>query len=100
MLRYFEDLSAENPESFEVRSLVRGIPHFQLIVTDRTVLVLQYLFSRGTADAPLQQFPAGSQLHRVYLEEFERLWQLNAAPLSQRSGGRPRRAHGFERSRR
>jgi hypothetical protein len=77
MAQYFQDIAAKNVPVFEVRRLVKGLPHFQLIITERTALVLQYMFSRGTADSPLQQFPSGSQLHQAFLEEFEKLWSLN-----------------------
>jgi len=78
MVNFFGDIAAKNnAPTFEVRRLVKGLPHFQLTVTERTALVLQYMFSRGTADSPLQQFPSGSQLHRAFLEEFEMLWKLN-----------------------
>jgi hypothetical protein len=69
---------AKTMSSFEVRRVREGLPHFQLIVTDDTALVLQYMFSRGTADSPLQQFPAGTPLHIAFKDEFEALWALNA----------------------
>lgn len=76
MANYFEGLAQRFPK-FEVRTLRDGLPHFQLIVTERTALVLQYMFSRGTADSPLQQFPGGSELYDVFKGEFETLWELN-----------------------
>jgi hypothetical protein len=77
MIEYFRDIATKY-ESFEVRRIHRGMPHFQLIITEQTALVLQYMYSRGTADSPLQRFPASSQLHGAYKEEFEDLWRLNA----------------------
>jgi hypothetical protein len=77
MAQYFQDVAATSAPTFEARRLVKGLPHFQLIITERTALVLQYMFSRGTADSPLQQFPSGSQLHKAFHEEFEKLWKLN-----------------------
>lgn len=76
---YFADLARRYPETILVRRMLRGMPHFQLIITERTALVLQYMFSRGTNDSPLQQFPSESQLHRAFLDEFENLWSLNDA---------------------
>ena len=64
MARYFAGY-AEESKRFEFRTLREGLPHFQLIVTDRTALVLQYMLSRGTHESPLQQLPAGSPLHLV-----------------------------------
>src|SRR5262245_44302740 len=80
MARYFDGIAKDSGGTFQVRRIAKGLPHFQLIVTEETVLVLQYMFSRGTADSPLQQFPSGSQLHRAFLEEFEKLWELNGQP--------------------
>ena len=78
MADFFSNIAVKNnAPTFEVRRLLKGLPHFQLIMTEQTALVVQYMFSRGTADSPLQQFPSGSQLHRVFLEEFEMLWKLN-----------------------
>jgi hypothetical protein len=77
MADYFHGIAAKHADTFEVRRLRRGLPHFQLMITEKTALVLQYMFSRGTADSPLQQFPAGSQLHRAFSEEFQNLWRLN-----------------------
>jgi hypothetical protein len=76
MAGYFRTI-ASNATTFEVRQLREGMLHFQLILTEKTALVLQYMFSRGTAESPLQQFPAGSDLHRAFREEFETLWNLN-----------------------
>ena len=56
--RIFEEIARLPTSRFA--SSARGMPHFQLIATDATALVLQYMFSRGTADSPLQQFPAGT----------------------------------------
>lgn len=76
MARYFAAY-AEASNRFEFRTLREGLAHFQLIVTDKTALVLQYMLSRGTTESPLQQLPAGSKLHRAFKEEFEALWALN-----------------------
>jgi hypothetical protein len=77
MIQYFRDIAVKNTPTFEVRRLVKGIPHFQLIVTERTALIFQYMISRTTADSPLLQCSSGSELYRVFLEEFETLWKLN-----------------------
>jgi hypothetical protein len=77
MAKYFDEIAAAWP-SFEVRRLRESAPHFQLMLTEKTALVLQYMFSRGTSDSPLQQFPGGSALHKVFQEEFEELWRLSA----------------------
>jgi hypothetical protein len=79
MVDYFTTIAATST-SFEVRKLKKGLPHFQLILTEETALVLQYMFSRGTADCPLQQFPGGSELHHAFRREFEALWAFNAKP--------------------
>jgi hypothetical protein len=77
MAEYFQGI-ARDSATFKVRRIREGMPHFQLTLTEGTALVLQYMFARGTADSPLQQFPGGSQLHRVFREEFETLWERNA----------------------
>lgn len=76
MAEYFLGLD-RSAHSFQFRRLRQGMPHFQLIVTEETALVLQYMFSRGAEESPLQQFPGGSTLHRAFREEFEALWELN-----------------------
>ncbi len=67
-------------EHFRFRRMRSGMPHFQIVLTDKTALVLQYMFGRGTQDSPLQQFPGLSRLHTVFKQEFEALWQLNETP--------------------
>ena len=76
MAAYFESVT-KTVDTFQVRRLRERLPHFQLIVTEKTALVLQYMFSRRTADSPLQQFPAGSILHHAFRDEFDTLWKLN-----------------------
>ena len=92
MAEYFQGVAVANPATFEIRRINKGLPHFQLIATEKTVLVLQYMFSRGTADSPLQQFPSGSQLHGAFLDEFDKLWKLNEAGSS-----RPPASHATSR---
>src|SRR5215471_15505868 len=50
MAQYFQEIAAEHSPTFEMRRLAKGLPHFQLIMTEQTALVLQYMFSRRTAD--------------------------------------------------
>jgi hypothetical protein len=78
MDEYFRNIMKLNTAgSFQVRTIVRGLPHFQLILTDKTALVLQYMFCRGTQDSPLQQFPALSELYKAFFQEFDTLWTMN-----------------------
>ena len=77
MAEYFDEM-ARVMSSISVRRLRRGMPHFQLIVTESMALVLQYMFSRATGDSPLQQFPAGTQLHDAFRGEFNALWEANS----------------------
>jgi hypothetical protein len=76
MADHFANIAKTAP-TLQLRRIREGMPHFQLILTEETALVLQYMFSRGTADSPLQQFPAGSELHNAFREEFETLWNAN-----------------------
>ena len=78
MEEYFQDISKlDATGAFQVRTLEKGVPHFQLILTEKTALVLQYMFCRRAEDSPLQQFPAQSELYRVFYQEFEELWIMN-----------------------
>ena len=76
MADHFANIAKSAP-MLQVRRIREGMPHFQLILTEGTALVLQYMFSRSTGDSPLQQFPAGSELHKAFREEFEALWSCN-----------------------
>lgn len=76
MSTFFEDL-AQSEDLLEVRRIRKGMPHFQLVSTDKTTLCLQYMYGRGTSDSPLLLFPSGSSLHNAYHHEFEVLWNSN-----------------------
>ena len=88
MAMFFESLAAQFPRTFEFRRIGEGIPHFQLLLSEQTALVLQYMFGRGTSASPLQQFPKGSQLHRAFREEFDTLWEINAPGVPRPNGRR------------
>jgi hypothetical protein len=77
MRNYFHRIEVEAGSTLQMRTLVAGLPHFQLMITERTALVLQYMFSRTIPGSPVQQYPSGSQLHRAFLDEFDKLWKLN-----------------------
>ena len=76
MFEHFNKLSGENP-NIEVRQLKNGAIHFQLILTDREALCLQYLYSRTGSDSPLLRYPAGSPLYDAVIDEFNTLWELS-----------------------
>ena len=76
--QFFEGMSKKY-SSFETRRITKGLPHAQIILTDSTALVLQYMYSRGTAESPLLQLPKGTELYDAFSGEFEVLWQLNRA---------------------
>lgn len=76
MAKFFAETASKYP-SFEARVMKKGLPHHQIIITDQTALVLQYMFSRGTDESPLLQFPKDTELHNVFAEEFDELWKLN-----------------------
>jgi hypothetical protein len=73
---HFRNITKLNA-TFQVRTLEKGIPYFQLILTDKTALVLQYMFCRGTQDSPLQQILRQSELYGAFFQEFEDLWAMN-----------------------
>jgi hypothetical protein len=78
MEMYFRNFIKDNSYgTFQVRTINEGIPHFQLMITDQTALVVQYMFCRGTEDSPLQQFPVGTDLYGAFRQEFEDLWTMN-----------------------
>jgi hypothetical protein len=80
MEEYFRNITKlDTTGAFQVRTLEKGMLHFQLILTEKTVLVLQYMFCCGAQDSPLQLIPARSELYRVFYQEFEELWIMNEA---------------------
>jgi hypothetical protein len=79
MRNYFHRIEVEAGSTLQMRRLVAGLPHFQLMITERTALVLQYMFSRTIPGSPVQQYPSGSLLHRAFLDEFDQLWKLARA---------------------
>ena len=76
MAAFFSKMADKYP-SFEFRVIQKGTPHAQLIITDYTALILHYMYSRGTEESPILQFPGGTTLHEVFLDEFEELWRIN-----------------------
>jgi hypothetical protein len=76
MEEYFRNITKSNA-TFQVRAIEKGMPYFQLILTDKTALVLQYMFCRGTQDSPLQRIPRQSELYSAFFQEFEGLWNMN-----------------------
>jgi len=80
MHNYFHRIEVKAGSTLQMRRLVAGLPHFQLMITERTALVLQYMFSRTIPGSPVQQYPSGSQLHRAFLDEFDKLWKLSEGP--------------------
>ena len=80
MRNYFHLKEVKAGSTLQMRRLVAGLPHFQLMITERTALVLQYMFSRTIPGSPVQQYPSGSQLHRAFLDEFDKLWKLSEGP--------------------
>src|SRR5215813_1735396 len=89
MRNYFHRIEVEAGSTLQMRRLVAGLPHFQLMITERTALVLQYMFSRTIRGSPVQQYPSGSQLHRAFLDEFDDLWKLNEGPSTQAITAKP-----------
>jgi putative hemolysin len=63
----FRSIAKLNP-SFQFRVLEKGMPYFQLILTDKTALVLQYMFCRETQDSHLQYVPRQSELYALFLQ--------------------------------
>lgn len=76
MYEYFTDLS-KRQNKISVRRILRGIPHFQLILTDKLALCLQYLYSRASDESPLLRYAGGTPIYKVCSDEFEEMWFLN-----------------------
>ena len=76
MGKFFGELT-DTHKSFDTRLIRKGLPHQQLVITDETVLVVQYMYARGTPESPLLQLPKGTELHDAFVGEFEELWRLN-----------------------
>lgn len=76
MNKFFQSL-VETYDCFETRIISSGLPHVQLIITDETALVVQYMYARGTPESPMLQLPKDTELYGVFADEFEELWQLN-----------------------
>jgi hypothetical protein len=64
-------------DSVEARTISKGLPLCQLLITSKLALVLQYLWSREGGESPQMQYPSGSDLYKVWLDEFDSLWQAN-----------------------
>lgn len=76
MVDYFNELAGQS-DCIQVKQIKKGVPNFQLILTDQNALCLQYLYSRQGNESPLLQYPAGSPLYGVLADEFETIWDLN-----------------------
>jgi hypothetical protein len=76
MYEHFIGLS-HRQKNISVRQVVRGIPRFQLIITDQVALCLQYLYSRASDESPLLRYSTGTPVYQVCSDEFEELWSLN-----------------------
>jgi hypothetical protein len=76
VLKSFGDI-ARAAASLEVRRLRKGMPHFQLVVTERMALVQQYMCARAADSSPLQAFSSRSELHEAFRDEFNLLWDAN-----------------------
>lgn len=95
MYIYFADL-AEEYRHFEVRQILRGSPHFQLVRSDQYAMTTLYLYRGSPNDGPLLRCPHGSKLYRSFADEFEAVWKANAPT----SVGRRRRQAKTRRAKR
>lgn len=77
VMKSFEEIG-RTATTLEVRRLRRGMPHFQLVVTDRMALVLQYMCSRVADSSPFQAYSFKTELHAAFRDEFKLLWDANA----------------------
>ena len=85
MFEFFSGIAAEN-ENFEVRRILRGAPHWQLVRTDQRAVCTPYLYSASTSQSPLWECRPGHALYGILGEEFESLWTVNAEPGERKAG--------------
>jgi hypothetical protein len=75
-------LGSQSPlGSFEFRTLKEGLIVSQICRTDSRLTAVQYLYSVVASRSPLVDVRGSdSELFKVYLHEFDSLWQLGTAP--------------------
>ena len=78
MLKFFGEIAAASP-NVSVRVMRKAISSFDLTCTDREALARLYLFSERPKDTPLWGCRQGSRLYEVLSQEFNALWEANAA---------------------
>ncbi len=78
MLKFFAGLAEQTP-GMEVRQMRNGCPHCRLTRTDRLAILLPYFYGEKGDYLPVWEAQAGSSLYTLAQQEFETLWQANAA---------------------
>lgn len=73
---FFAELSRGQP-NLEVRWLLEGCLHQQIVRQDDVMLILLVLFGEGTARSPLLECTSKTPLYQAALSEFDVLWNLN-----------------------
>ncbi|HXQ47881.1 MAG TPA: hypothetical protein VN806_14780, partial [Caulobacteraceae bacterium] len=89
---WFKQTLSANPRA-EVRSIRRGLPLQQIIVTDDAISWSPYFYAVNPMHAPRIDVNSTAPLLPVVLKEFEALWAANAAAVAtDLSARRPARA--------
>jgi hypothetical protein len=78
---WFKQTLSANPRA-EVRSIRRGLPLQQIIVTDDAISWSPYFYAVNPMHAPRIDVNSTAPLFPVVLKEFEALWAANAAAVA------------------
>jgi hypothetical protein len=76
VFEWFCRVAPEN-KNFEVRRMLRGTPHWQLVKSDQRAVCIPYLYSEPTSQSPLWECGPGHALYGILQEEFDTLWDVN-----------------------
>ncbi len=79
----YRSLDAKHREHLEIRTLRFGLIVTQLCRTDETLTAVQYLFHAVASRSPLLEISGShTKLFKVYMDEFEHLWNAGAEVLA------------------
>ncbi len=82
---FFNQLAREC-DSVEVRRILIGCHHQQILRADGKMMASMVLYSEVTSRSPLFECTDQSLLYRQMLDEFEALWQANHEPIIPATG--------------
>jgi hypothetical protein len=68
----------EGHPNIEVRTIVVGAPHLNLVVADQRAIGIQYLWAERANMSPLWEAEKSSPLYTTFAREFDAFWDANA----------------------